>query len=419
MWTFLTSRPVAVLLIAAFLLRAGMAFVVQGLLDHHWQRQFVIEGDAGGYWRLGEALAAGEPYAVYHPPRYVLRMPGFPLLLSVPIALSGGQFLAARLFLAGIGTVACGLVYWLGRELLDERIGLIAGWFTAVSPAMAGFSVMILSETPFAVGVTGSLWAMAHLLRSVAEQKPLRAKLVWALATGGFVALATYVRPTWLPIALVFSAWVLIAGRFRRDALLAGALIPAVVFLALLPWAARNHRITGHWVFTTLWSGPSLYDGLNPAATGESNMAFFDRDNLLASMSEYEVNRHYWQQGVEFARTHPRRALELTALKLWRFWKPWPSAEEAGGWATKAVIAGFSLALYAGCLAGIWLYRRNLALLALALGPVLFFSVIHAVFVGSLRYRLPAEYPMAVLAAAGWCGMANRLGKPHPSEAQA
>jgi hypothetical protein len=162
-----------------------------------------------------------------------------------------------------------------------------------------------------------------------------------------------------------------------------------------------------------------LYDGLNPKATGESDMSFFDRDNLLSKMSEYEVNQHYWNQGLEYARSHPRRALELGLIKLWRFWKPWPSAEEAGGWVSKLIIAGFSLLLFAGCLIGVWLYRRNFVVLALTLGPVLFFSVLHAVFVGSLRYRLPAEYPMAVLAAAGWWKIAlRRRSAPNPAPGQ-
>jgi hypothetical protein len=179
----------------------------------------------------------------------------------------------------------------------------------------------------------------------------------------------------------------------------------ATTYLALLPWAARNYQVTGHWVFTTLWSGPSLYDGLHPKATGESDMTFFDRENLLSTMSEFEVNQHYWDAGIEYAKSHPGRAVELGFVKLWRFWKPWPSAEEAGGWGSKLMFAVFSLALFAGALVGGWLHRRNLVLLALTIGPVLFFSALHAVFVGSVRYRLPAEYPMAVLAAAGWLEM--------------
>jgi hypothetical protein len=417
MWTFLASRPVISLLVAAFLLRAGMAFVVQGLLDHRWERRFVIEGDAQGYWRLGEALAHGEPYAVYDPPRYVLRMPGFPVLLSLPIRISQGNFLFTRLCLAIVGTVVCGLVFLLGRELIDERIGLAAGWFTAVSPAMVGFSVMILSETPFALGITGSLWVMVRLLKVVNFRQRLGILLSWALATGGFIALATYMRPSWLPMVLVFPAALLLQARFRREAIFGSGVIAASVFVCLLPWAARNHQLTGHWIFTTLWSGPSLYDGLNPHATGESDMTFFDRDNLPGSMSEYEVNRHYWDAGMDYARTHPGRALELGLVKLWRYGKPWPSAEESGGWASKLLIAGFALVLFAGSLAGAWFHRRNFILLAATLGPVLFFAALHAVFVGSQRYRLPAEYPLAVLAAAGWLEILRRFTKPKPAEA--
>jgi hypothetical protein len=55
--------------------------------------------------------------------------------------------------------------------------------------------------------------------------------------------------------------------------------------------------------------------------------------------------------------------------------------------------------------------------LAATLGPVLFFAALHAVFVGSQRYRLPAEYPLAVLAAAGWLEILRRFTKPKPAEA--
>lgn len=413
MWTFLASKPVLCLLFAAFVLRTGMAVAVQTLLDHHWKRQFVIAGDAQGYWWLGQALAEGEEYAAYEPPRYVLRMPGFPLLLALPIRLTDSNFLAVRLFLAGLGTVACGFVYLLGRELFDKRIGLLAGWFTAVSPALVGFSVMILSETPFALGILGSLWGMACLLRKVSEENSLSNILGWAAITGGFIAVATYMRPSWLPVAGLCPLGLILRER-SRTSVLAGGLILGTVVLALLPWAIRNRQVTGHWVITTLWSGPSLYDGLHPEATGASDMKFLDRENLRSRMTEYEVNQTYWQRGMDYARHHPGRAVELAFIKLWRFWKPWPSAKEAGNWLSRSVIAAFSLLLYLGVLYGIWLYRRDGTVLALTIGPVLYFSVLHAIFVGSLRYRLPAEYPLATLAAIGWWQFyQNRFADPH------
>lgn len=413
MWTFLASKPVLCLLLAAFALRAGTAIAVQAMLDQHWKRQFVIPGDAQGYWRLGQAIAQGQEYAVYEPPRYVLRMPGFPWLLSLPIRLTDGHFLAARLFLAGIGTATCGFVYLLGRELFDQQIGLLAGWFTAISPALIGFSVMILSETPFALGILGSLWGVACLLRRLAERRSLSVILRWAIVTGSFIALATYMRPSWLPVAGLAPSGLLLRER-SRTAVLAGGVLLATVVVALLPWTIRNHRVTGHWVVTTLWSGPSLYDGLNPEATGASDMEFLDRENLRSRMSEYEVNRTYWKRGMEYARQNPGRAVELAFIKLWRYWKPWPSAEEAGNWLTGTVIALFTLVLYFGGFYGVWLYRRNATVLVLTIGPILFFAALHAIFVGSLRYRLPAEYPLATLAAIGWWQFyQNRFAESH------
>ena len=54
----------------------------------------------------------------------------------------------------------------------------------------------------------------------------------------------------------------------------------------------------------------------------------------------------------------------------------------------------------------------------LLLGPALYFTVIHALTVGSLRYRIPAEPALAVLAAAaagaGW----HWLRRPRPADVE-
>jgi 4-amino-4-deoxy-L-arabinose transferase-like glycosyltransferase len=398
------------ILLVALIGRLLSAWVVQQKVGG---QLCLIAGDAEGYWQLARQMAAGRNFEFADPPRRVHRMPGFPAVLAMSMKLFGESPFAARCLLAVIGTAACGAVYLLGRQLFDERVGLIACGLTAISPAMTGFSVLLLSETLFALMLTLSLWCAAKWLAE--SREPMadgRLRFLWSSLTGIGIAVATLVRPSWL-LAGPLLAIIVVALSFRTKESarrLEVAVMLAALFATLLPWAWRNHAVSGHWVFTTLWSGPSLYDGLNPVANGDSNMEFFDDDNLMATMTEWDVDQHYKHAAWQFARQNPGRAIELTFLKLWRYWKPVPSAAQFGGFGPALLVAGFFVPISVLAIRGWWLTRQRLWACLLTLGPIVYFAAIHAVFVGSLRYRLPAEYPLCVLAAVGlsdWIGRRN------------
>lgn len=400
------------ILLLAFALRLATAITLQWRLDHIWKRQYLIEGDADGYMQLAQRIATGQTYEVYTPPRRVLRMPGFPAFLALAMRAGEGRIFTLRLALCLVGTAGCGLVYWLGRALVDVETGLAAAALAAVSPVMIGFTPVILSETLFAATLVASLIPLAALLRRHLpaarggdSASPLESDFVsgsLAAATAGvLIAVACYVRPSWLLTAPLFAGLLAAISTERKRALLHGGLLLASLFVCLLPWGIRNYYATGHFVMTTLWAGPSLYDGLNSQATGASDMTFFDRDNLLATMSEYDVDRHYRAEAWKFARENPRRTLELAMIKLVRFWKPWPSAEQFDHWSAKLAVGLWFVPLVLLSLIGIWKLRSNWPALLLGVGPVVYFTGLHMVFVSSLRYRLPAEYPLLVPAAAG------------------
>ena len=391
----LAQHPLAVILIVALLLRLVVAVGVQMHLDRAG-REFLIPGDAEGYRLLAATIVAGDEYAVYEPPRRVMRMPGFPLFLAAVHLLWGPALLPARLTLALVSTAGVGGVFLLGRALVDARTGCVAAGICAIWPVLVGFSVLILSETLFAVLLTFSLWAMARLV-AAGNGSALSSAAVVGLLIGG----ATYIRPTWLPVAVVFPfGYWFWAGRTRAAAANAAVVVVAAGLL-LVPWTLRNWQVTRHAVVTTLWVGPSLYDGLGPQATGESDMQFFEQDRLLDRMSEYEMDREYRRRAWRFAAEHPGRAVWLSMVKLWRYVQPWPSAAQFGSWPARVVIAGFYLPALAFAAVGAWVRRRNVWLLVLSGGPLLLFAAVHSLFVGSLRYRLPAEYPLCVLAAVG------------------
>ncbi|VAX41226.1 hypothetical protein MNBD_PLANCTO02-2179 [hydrothermal vent metagenome] len=50
---------------------------------------------------------------------------------------------------------------------------------------------------------------------------------------------------------------------------------------------------------------------------------------------------------------------------------------------------------------GGWQSRHLLLLCLLTAGPLFYFAAIHTIFLGSMRYRHPAEYPLCILSAIG------------------
>jgi hypothetical protein len=170
----------------------------------------------------------------------------------------------------------------------------------------------------------------------------------------------------------------------------------------MLPWAARNAHVTGHWVWTSLWSGPSLYDGFNPEATGASDMQFFEDDNVLIRMSEFEMNQHYRQRATDFVAENPLRAIELAFIKAGHFLSPVPNFAKKEGWVAEVICVAFWLLLAVTGFYGIRSGEWNAVGLLVMIGPMFVFLLVHMVFVGSVRYRLPLEFPFSVLGAIGW-----------------
>jgi 4-amino-4-deoxy-L-arabinose transferase-like glycosyltransferase len=408
-----THKWLAIVLVVALVLRVGFAVVVQWRLNQQTPIPVcLIPGDAEGYWHLGAQIAAGKAYEMYAPPRQVHRMPGFPALLAVTYRTFSGAIIGTRLSLCLVGTAACGLLYCLGRELADPQTGIAAAALGALSPALIAFTPLILSETLFALCLLLSLLAMARLVRAERTDEPTRLlrrpavithRSLLALLTGLLAGVACYVRPSWLLAGPAFAATLPFVTLRRWTGMVHGVLVILGLLAVLLPWGLRNKRVSGHFVLTTLWVGPSLYDGLNPRATGDSDMTFFEQDNLMGGhhLTEYEMDQHYRRAAWDFVSQNPRRVGELVLIKLRRYWNLWPNAAQFDRQPVRLALGGFYVAMMLCAAVGGWHERKRIRVLALTAGPILYFAVIHAVFVSSLRYRLPAEYPLLVLSAVG------------------
>jgi len=427
----------------------GLRLFAAGLVD------FVVHGkgpdqlclfpDSRYYWQLGRMIrwaATSEIVEWSDIPHFSLRTPGYPLFLAACQAVFGERTLPVRLVQAVLGAVSVYLVYRLTlqftarNDLAAPGTGasrswtapLLAALLAAVGPYYVFMSSLILSEAVFEPLMLTALLAVALLwgwpdIRAQYPSKSLAGASGWcapdrrglnplsdwkapviALAGGAAAGAAILVRPSWaffVPVVLVIWVVLKLAEPRARAAAIRGALVYMLgVAIVMGPWWFRNARIYGRFVPTALWMGASLYDGINPRATGASDMSFLsDRD--IWPLDEQDQDAELTRRAAAFAREQPGRALELTVIKLARFWSPWPNADNLRSPALSIASAIMELPVLALLALGAWSRRHEARTLVLLAGPVLYFCALHLVFASSMRYRIPGQMPAIGLAAIG------------------
>jgi len=405
-------------LVATLLVALSLRLVAALACQWQWGDHFLFP-DSESYWALGQAIARGGPYAFGSD--QVFRSPGYPLLLAPIFLLAGpnASLVWGRALSVALGTISVALVWLLARHWGGRRAAFWAGILAAILPDAVAASVLILSEAAFCPVMLGHLLCWTKAARSPSS----RHSLAWWLAGGAMAGLTTLIRPSWLlftPLALLAACF----DRRRFTTRLSPAFAASIVGLVvvMLPWWVRNYAATGTFVPTTLQVGASLYDGLNPQADGSSNMlpVAAQRDKLTQawktsktsetpdSQLEVFVDRQLGASARSWAWQHPGRVLALAFAKFCRVWSPWPNEAKLAGWPVRILfVFAFVPTLILGII-GSWRILGRGWLYWLGWMPALYFSAMHSVFVGSIRYRGPALLPWTALAAIGLIWLMRR-----------
>jgi 4-amino-4-deoxy-L-arabinose transferase-like glycosyltransferase len=347
--------------------------------------------DQREYLELGRNLLHGKGLFL-HDPRFdsdvfAYRTPGYPCF----VALCGGSVRIIRMVQALVDASCVLAVYVLARRWLDPRRSLVAAAIIALNPLLIYFSGLVLAETLFTALL---VWGMVLIRSPVGEGF-------------GFLSLGVgvLVRPSALLLPVLLGG-VNPVGRgayHLRRAIFAAA----VILLLLVPWAWRNHARLGAWIWTTTNGGITLYDGFNPDADGSSDQSFVNRMPELVAMGEVRRSEYLAHLARQYIEQHPLRTIQLTFYKLLRTWSPIPLSREYGH-DRRYVLIGlcYTLPFFVMVLAGLGSGRLPMAAKVLLVLPALYITVVHAASVGSIRYRVPADVPMAVIAASA--GMPRR-----------
>lgn len=282
--------------------------------------------------------------------------PGYPLFLRVAKP--------PRAWGALLGALSCLVLVPLGRKVCG--IGWPSAWAAAFSPLCAASSAWLLSEALYVPLLVLAGWALA------------RGSPGGAILAGGILALAQLVRPLALPFAGLLFAWLLLAGRGR-----------CALSLLLGGWAAfliLSAAIGGRTAAKILLPVDRSVHTLSQAWKSQDSLAYLPG------------------RGDEGS----REAGPFLALKrAGRLWRPTPKTGQYRGVFGWVVAGAWVLTIPMG-LFGAWLALKDWRRTGWLPLLLVYTTGVHMILITSLRYRMPLEPFLVILAAWGYARLRTR-----------
>jgi hypothetical protein len=316
------------------------------------------------------------------------------------------------------------LVYAIGRKVASHGVALGAATLATLHPYVVWHDVHLNRE------ILDQLLAAAVVLAALVAAEQGRS-LWWAAVLGGVLGLAILGNARLAVLPLVLGVWLMVRLGLAHHGLAALLVVCAATALVLAPWVVRNRVSVGCFAITTdsraLWKANNLntYDVLArggwiddvpplPGAPPSPQDAgqIYRETGRIVEVDECAQMRLFRKEVVEFWREHPAEKLRLAGQAARLLWQPNVLETEgrpgAGTWrdtARSVVEPMFMIALYAFAFVGLFVLPRSFVALALIL--LAYQTVVAMLFAGATRYRVPWDFLIAIMAAAGVAAVAT------------
>ncbi|MBI4678730.1 MAG: glycosyltransferase family 39 protein [Elusimicrobia bacterium] len=364
----------------------------------------ILGSEYPGYYDDGAYVAMARVWAGFPGEHVVIHPPGYPLFLA-PFCLLGSAGLSlALLAQAALSSATVALAYLMAAVLGASRpAACLGGVLCAINPMFVFFSTRFMVETLFVFLV------LAFFLLWLKAWNDGDARLAAAAGVAG--GLSALTRGVILPFGGVLALAALWAGnRDKRRLSLVGACGIAWA-LTMTPWTVRNALHHGRFIPVSMQGGWNLYEGLTidldeirrsrPAAMGAEAAA-------LGLKDPFAVDAHFGRKAAGWIRENPGRFAGLALRKALRFWRPWPYPPHPAS--ARALTGIFYVALFSLAIAGLCMGAASHPAWIFPLAWCAHLTVMHAVFAGNLRYRLPLEPMVAVFAGVGLSRLLSKTG---------
>lgn len=400
--------------------------------------------DAVDYDTLAYNLYLGNGYCYFKGEPTAFRPPVYPLFLAGIYKLFGYNHVHVKYTQALIHALTVLLLFLTGKQIVDRRVSFIASLYISIYQPFLYANNMILSEPLFVFLVTMTVYLTVLITRGNHYTPSMLVGITSALAFLCRTAIVPYVF-LFLPIFLLFQRYRELPGnrgeklrslfQIKYGTPLYTILIILTFFiLTISPWVVRNYLVFGEFLITDTHGGWVFWQKYIPFYNygnflekaykkadekGFKNVKSTEifrwvfKDNLfgkyatydllkreypkeLIPTDEFDINRFYYQKGIEFIRDNPGKALWNILKNGIKFFSPLSTTE---GMKDKFCY-WFSFLMTFGIIGMIYstpIFNRVFLLHCVILNFLLMIMLTYA----HGRFRYPADPYLALFAAYG------------------
>jgi 4-amino-4-deoxy-L-arabinose transferase-like glycosyltransferase len=309
------------------------------------------------------------------------RPPVYPAFLAIVYFFSRHSIVLVRFVQSIIGALSCVVLYLIGAQMFNEKVGLIAGIISAIDYSILQISAYIVSETVYIFLLLCTLFYICKYYKTNT--------LLYLSLSGIFIGLTTLCKESALfliPLVAIWLFWLkdnILISRFKVITFfLFCCLIP------IMPWSTRNFRIYHKWIPFTASSGHSLYIGNNQetiALNGGHDTPSIITENIPTLFTP-EADNLLRKKAIDFMISNPKRCLDLAWGKLINMWQPYYS--DASMISRVVMVFSYLPIVFLG-LTGFAVSVRSSKISLLFLAIIGFYALLHMFTVSGIRYRYP------------------------------
>jgi 4-amino-4-deoxy-L-arabinose transferase-like glycosyltransferase len=387
-----------VIVVAALALRIGYVAVIKDRPDGFY--------DAIYYQLQSEGLANGEGFSILRRDQPNADHPPMTALVLSPASWAFGlseDELPQRLTMALLGAVVVGLVGLAGNRVAGRRVGLTAAVVAAVYPNFFMNDGILMAETLSAGCVAAIVWCVYGAMQE------RRWRWVVALGVVGGIAMLTRAELALLIPAVVLPALLTRRERPMGDRVRDAVVVCAIAGVVILPWVFRNLTTFEEPVLLSYGDGALLL-GANCDTTYHGRLMGSWEDDCYAKIRptrDLSVQAARQRDAaLTYAGDHLGRlpvVMAARVLRTWGIWSPFQQARLSSteGRPIEAAWAGMAMyyVLLVLAVAGAVIMRRRRLVFWPLVVLAVFVTVMSALSYGTIRFRIPAEVGIVVLAA--------------------